>query len=89
MYRSSFIRWNYVIIFILFSTIPLRIEAFGVIKQLCLASIEAQTALSKSKPNKGLKDYSCNCFIDKIDKGESISSAQSNCKKMAIKKFNL
>ena len=66
-----------------------RVEAFGVIKSLCMASIDGQMALAGTKPPKGMKEFTCRCFIEQFNKGSSMNSAKSFCREKAIGKFKL
>lgn len=79
----------YMLLFLSLNLCTQRAAANGLIKRFCMASIEAQMALAANKPPKGMKDYTCQCFVDEIKMGTSMSSAKSLCREKSIDKFEL
>ena len=65
------------------------LEAIGLIKTFCKASIDSKMVLAGTKPPKGMKEFTCQCFAKKFNEGYSINSAKSICREKAIKEFNL
>ncbi len=61
----------------------------GVIKSLCKASFSAQMQIAKLPPNTELGNYACNCFVRKIEEGNSIKEAKRICKHDSKFKFKL
>ena len=82
-------KYKFILLFLLLFAYANRLEAFGLIKKFCIASIEAQIALTGTEPPEGMKEFTCQCFLDKVNEGYSISSAQSFCREGAIDKFKL
>ena len=65
-------------------------EGLGsVIKSFCLEEFQTETKSVSSKISTSIGEFTCDCFIDKINAGSSISNARDMCKKKATKKFNL
>ena len=87
--KLSKTNFAYISLFLALLSSSQKVEAFGVIKRLCMTSIETQMALAGTKPPKGMKDFTCRCFIGQVKDGFSINSAKSFCREKAIDKFKL
>ena len=57
------------------------------IKKICLNQFKNQMAINKTLPPKGMAEYTCNCFMDKINNDLSIDNAIKYCQVKASEKF--
>ena len=65
------------------------VNAENVIKKICIANFNAQLSLAGKKAPGDMADFTCDCFLTKINKGSSIDLAQQQCKNLAFKEFEL
>ena len=59
------------------------------ITRLCLAGFNAAMAHAGKTPPAGMGDYTCKCFLDAVNAGGSIQSAQATCKQKAAERYKL
>ena len=59
------------------------------ITRLCLAGFNAAMAHAGKTPPAGMGDYTCKCFLDAVNAGGSIQSAQATCKQKAAEPYKL
>ena len=74
------------------SILPASVRAAGdegLITKFCLASFNAAMAHAGKTPPPGMGTYTCNCFLDEVNKGASIEGAQSTCKAKAASQYNI
>ena len=60
----------------------------NMIKGFCLQSFKKEYLESEKELNLELSEYTCNCFIKRINNNESIESARKKCKEDGLKKYN-
>jgi len=61
----------------------------GMVRKFCLQAINNEIRASGKPAPAGLQDYTCNCVVDEMRKGQSQQQASVTCKAAATKKFNL
>ena len=64
-------------------------EKNGLLKKICYLKFNTEMKVNGEPPKRELANFTCNCFIRKLKLGESINSAQSECKQEVSTKFNL
>lgn len=70
---------------------PLAARAFDAsrVNGFCLAGFNAaMTAAGKTAPP-GMAEYTCNCFSDQLQQGQSIEQARVFCRAAAAQKFTV
>ena len=60
-----------------------------VVTKLCLAGFNAAMTHAGKKPPAGMGQYTCECFLEEVNEGASISDAQGTCKTRAEQHFKL
>ena len=74
------------------------VEAENKITQLCLAGFKTAMSQAGKVPPKGMGDFTCDCFLREMNKGNSIQwqsllstieSAQETCKHQAAERFKI
>lgn len=74
------------------------VEAENKITQLCLAGFKTAMSQAGKKPPKGMGDFTCDCFLREMNKGNSIQwrsllstieSAQGTCTQQAAERFKI
>jgi len=61
----------------------------GMIQRLCLAGFNAAMSHAGKTPPAGMGTYTCNCFLDEVNSGASIQSAQDSCKQKAAARYKV
>ena len=73
-------------------------EAENKITQLCLAGFKSAMSQAGKIPPAGMGDFTCDCFLREMNKGNSIQwqsllgtieSAQKTCKQKAAERFKI
>ena len=64
-------------------------EAESVINRLCLAGFYAAMAQAGKTPPPGMGDFTCDCFLQQVNEGRSIQTAQDTCKQKAAQQFDI
>ncbi len=59
------------------------------IRQMCLASFDSAMSHAGKVPPKGMADYTCDCFLQKMEEGAGIGESQQTCKQAAALKFRV
>ncbi|MDP6171828.1 MAG: hypothetical protein QF702_06695 [Prochlorococcaceae cyanobacterium ETNP2_MAG_10] len=59
------------------------------IKMICLMSFKAAMADAGKTPPEGMGQFTCKCFLNQVNAGASIGTAQSVCKVKAAAHYNL
>ena len=57
--------------------------------KMCHITFNSEMDIAGKTPPKGMMDFTCNCFIDKISSNFSVESARIKCKEDASLRFNL
>ncbi len=60
-----------------------------IIKDFCLDEYRREMKEAQKEVNTEIGDFSCNCFIDRIEGGESVTSSLETCKEAVVENFNL
>ena len=93
MYLKTITRTIFLLIFLsIYSTRGIADEKpnkNNLIKNICLISFESEMEESGESLPKGMAEFTCDCFIKKLNNSSSISLARDKCKKEASKEFNL
>jgi hypothetical protein len=61
----------------------------GMVRKFCLQAINNEIRASGKPAPSGLQDYTCNCVVQEMRRGQSQQQASATCKAAATKKFNL
>jgi hypothetical protein len=61
----------------------------GMVRKFCLQAVNNEIRASGKPAPAGMQDYTCNCVVDEMRKGQSQQQASVTCKAAATKKFNL
>jgi hypothetical protein len=61
----------------------------AMIQRLCLAGFNAAMSHAGKTPPAGMGTYTCNCFLDEVNSGASIQSAQDSCKQKAAARYTI
>ncbi len=61
----------------------------GMVRKFCLQAVNNEIKASGKPAPAGMQDYTCNCVVDEMRKGQSQQQASATCKAAATKKFNL
>lgn len=59
------------------------------INRLCLAGFNAAMSHAGKTPPAGMGTFTCNCFLEQVNGGASIQSAQNSCKEKAAERYKL
>ncbi|CAI8159216.1 MAG: hypothetical protein AB8A46_02345 [Prochlorococcus sp.] len=60
-----------------------------IIFKLCIIGFNAAMADAEKTPPSGMGEYTCNCFLEQMDNGETIDSAQKICENKAASHYNI
>ncbi len=60
----------------------------NLITKFCLESFKEEMSYAKINPPEGMASFTCDCFINSINKGYSVQKAQSICREKALEEFN-
>jgi hypothetical protein len=61
----------------------------GMIRKFCLQAVNKEIQASGKPAPAGMQDYTCNCVVQEMKRGQSQQQASVTCKAAATKKFNL
>ena len=64
-------------------------ELNNIIKLFCLENLKEEVERSKSVIKQDIGDYTCDCFVQKINNNENIESARRICIEETSNKFGL
>jgi hypothetical protein len=59
------------------------------VRKFCLQAVNNEIKASGKPAPDGMPDYTCNCVVEEMRKGESQQQASATCKAAATKEFNL
>ena len=71
------------------SSISNENEINSLLTKFCHLGFESEMDSANIIPPKGMKEFTCQCFSNKVSKGFSVESSLKQCKSKASKKFNL
>jgi hypothetical protein len=70
--------------------LPARADIINqIIRNNCVNAVTAEFREYGQQPPEGMVDYTCDCVVQKIRSGSSISSASAACKSQAVTRFGL
>jgi hypothetical protein len=61
----------------------------GMIRKFCLQAVNNEIRASGKPAPAGMQDYTCNCVVQEMRRGQSQQQASATCKAATTKKFNL
>jgi hypothetical protein len=61
----------------------------NMIRKFCLQAVNKEVQASGKPAPAGMQDYTCNCVVQEMKKGQSQQQAAVTCKAAATRKFNL
>ena len=64
-------------------------ERDNAITTMCLVGFNAAMANAGKTPPAGMGQFTCQCFLDQLNAGEVISSAQSKCQAKASAHYDI
>jgi hypothetical protein len=56
---------------------------------LCIAGFDAAMSAARKTAPAGMAQFTCQCFVDKVEKGESIDQARLACRQQAASRFTV
>ncbi|MCP9827390.1 MULTISPECIES: hypothetical protein [unclassified Synechococcus] len=59
------------------------------VTRFCLAGFQAAFQAARKVPPDGMGAYTCNCFVEQVNKGSSIQGATDICRQLATTKYRL
>lgn len=59
------------------------------VTRFCLAGFQAAFQAARKVPPDGMGAYTCNCFVEQVNKGSSIQGATDTCRQLATTKYRL
>ena len=90
--KYSLVKITFTIILISYSLCESKVQSEGIntlIKNFCLESFKEEIAGTNKRINSSVGEYTCNCFIEKLNDGNKMDDAKEICREGAAKKFNL
>ncbi|MCT4366876.1 MAG: hypothetical protein N3Z28_04300 [Synechococcaceae cyanobacterium MAG-AL2] len=60
-----------------------------VVTRLCLAGFSAAFQAARQVAPPGMNTYACSCFVEQINQGSDLASAQSTCRERAIARYRM
>ena len=90
--KPSLAKITLAFLLILYSLCGNKVSSEGIhtlIKAFCLESFNEEIAGTSKKIDSSIGEYTCNCFIEKLNEGNSMDNAKEICREGAAKKFNL
>jgi hypothetical protein len=61
----------------------------GRVMGLCIAGFDAAMSAARKTAPAGMAQFTCQCFVDKVEKGESIDQARLACRQQAASRFTV
>jgi hypothetical protein len=59
------------------------------VRSYCMKAVNDEVRSSGNPAPAGMAEFTCDCVVDEMGKGRSVSQASSNCKSLAIQKYGL
>ncbi len=70
--------------------LPARADMINqIILSNCVNAVNAEFREYGRQPPAGMVDYTCDCVVQQIRRGSSISAASATCKNLAMTRFGL
>ena len=61
----------------------------NLINKFCIASLKSRLDLKDKQNRNEISNFTCNCFFEKYNSGNSIKSSRIYCRDKASEKYNL
>lgn len=61
----------------------------NMVRKFCLQAVNKEIQASGKPAPAGMQDYTCNCVVQEMRRGQSQQQAAATCKAAAAKKYNL
>ena len=61
----------------------------SLINKFCIATIKSKLDIKKKQNSNEISDFTCECFFQKYNSGNSLKSSRSYCRDKASEKYNL
>ena len=61
----------------------------GIIRSFCLVAFNAAMQSANQTPPDGMGDYTCDCFMERLQAGAGIEAAREQCTEEAAERFPL
>jgi hypothetical protein len=61
----------------------------GMVRKFCLQAVNKEIKASGKPVPAGMQEYTCNCVVEEMRRGQSQQQAAATCKDVAAQKFNL
>ena len=65
------------------------VEHIKFLTKMCHMTFNSEMSIAGKDAPKGMADFTCDCFIEKISISYSVEAAKKKCKEDASKRFNL
>ena len=59
------------------------------INKFCIATLKSKLDIKNKKQLNEISDFTCECFLNKYNSGNSIKSSRAYCREKASEKYNL
>jgi len=70
--------------------LPARADIINqIIRSNCVNAVNAEFREYGQQPPDGMVDYTCDCVVQQIRSGSTISAASATCKSRAVTRFGL
>ena len=61
----------------------------SLINRFCIATLKSKLDIKNKQNLNEISDFTCNCFFEKYNSGNSLKSARAYCRDKASEKYNL
>ncbi len=61
----------------------------SLINKFCIATLKSKPDIKNKQNMKEISDFTCECFFEKYNSGNSLKSSRAYCKDKASEKYNL
>ncbi|MEO1002443.1 MAG: hypothetical protein AAFX65_04950 [Cyanobacteria bacterium J06638_7] len=59
------------------------------VRGYCINAVNSEVRASGTPPPAGMAEYTCDCVVREIGRGQTVNQATSTCRSLAIRKFDL
>lgn len=60
-----------------------------IVRSKCSSAVQSEFSAAGRNPPAGMVDFTCDCVVQQIHKGNSINQASETCKSLASQKYSL
>lgn len=61
----------------------------SLINKFCIATLKSKLDIKNKQNLNEISDFTCNCFFEKYNSGNSLKSSRAYCRDKASEKYNL